>query len=69
MKLGDWRYTEWDNGQAGKELYNHQSDPDEITNLAKRPEYTELMAKFSKQLQEYSSKYKPHNSKQTRHDK
>jgi iduronate 2-sulfatase len=69
MKLGDWRYTEWNNGQAGKELYNHQSDPDEITNLAKNPEYTELMAEYRKQLQEYSSKYKPHNSKQTRHDK
>jgi uncharacterized sulfatase len=29
-----WRYTEWDGGKAGVELYDEQNDPGEITNLA-----------------------------------
>ena len=68
MKLGDWRYTEWNHGEAGKELYNHKTDPDEVTNLADKPEYKEMMARLSKQLQKYSRSYKPHNPKKTRHN-
>lgn len=30
-----FRYTEWDGGKAGAELYDHQKDPGEFTNLAK----------------------------------
>jgi iduronate 2-sulfatase len=30
-----FRYTEWDEGRAGAELYDHQSDPGEFKNLAK----------------------------------
>jgi uncharacterized sulfatase len=30
-----FRYTEWDGGKAGVELYDHQTDPNEFTNLAK----------------------------------
>lgn len=30
-----FRYTEWDGGKAGVELYDHQKDPGEFTNLAK----------------------------------
>ena len=30
-----FRYTEWDEGRAGVELYDHSKDPDEFTNLAK----------------------------------
>jgi iduronate 2-sulfatase len=30
-----FRYTEWDGGKAGVELYDHQKDSDEFTNLAK----------------------------------
>jgi iduronate 2-sulfatase len=33
-----WRYTEWDGGQAGIELYDHDQDPGEITNLAGKKE-------------------------------
>lgn len=34
-----YRYTEWDHGKAGVELYDHQKDPDEFVNLAvKDPE-------------------------------
>jgi uncharacterized sulfatase len=29
-----WRYTEWDQGRAGAELYDHDNDPREMKNLA-----------------------------------
>ena len=29
-----YRYTEWDEGRAAVELYDHQTDPDELHNLA-----------------------------------
>ena len=32
-----WRYTEWPDGS--RELYDHDADPGEITNLASRPEH------------------------------
>ena len=34
-----WRYTEWDGGKAGVELYDHSKDEDEFTNLANDPAY------------------------------
>ncbi|MCX7825864.1 MAG: sulfatase [Verrucomicrobiae bacterium] len=45
-----WRYTEWDEGRAGVELYDHDNDPGEMTNLANRPEHKELIAQLSRQL-------------------
>jgi iduronate 2-sulfatase len=32
-----WRYTEWDGGRAGVELYDHENDPGELKNLAHDP--------------------------------
>jgi iduronate 2-sulfatase len=32
-----WRYTEWDEGKAGAELYDHDADPKERKNLAADP--------------------------------
>ena len=29
-----YRYTEWDGGKRGVELYDHQSDPNELHNLS-----------------------------------
>lgn len=34
-----WRYTEWDEGKEGVELYDYQTDPGEFTNLAKNDKY------------------------------
>lgn len=33
------RYTEWDSGAAGRELYNHDNDPRELTNLVENDEH------------------------------
>lgn len=34
-----WRYTEWDEGKRGVELYDEANDPDELRNLADDPKY------------------------------
>lgn len=48
-----WRYTEWLEGRAGRELYDHENDPDEITNLAEHPEQAELVRELSALLKPY----------------
>ena len=34
-----WRYTEWDDGLKGVELYDHDHDPKELHNLAADPQH------------------------------
>jgi uncharacterized sulfatase len=41
-----WRYTEWDEGRAGVELYDHATDPHERTNLASDPRYAGTIAEL-----------------------
>lgn len=59
-----WRYTEWNQGDAGRELYDHEKDPEEITNLADRSEYAELIEGLSLQLRSYSDTYQPNLRKE-----
>ena len=42
-----WRYTEWDAGKAGVELYDHDLDPLELRNLAERPELVKTRQELS----------------------
>lgn len=42
-----WRYTEWDEGKAGVELYDHDTDPQEFTNLATDPKHAERIKELS----------------------
>lgn len=42
-----WRYTEWDEGNAGVELYDHEKDPREYTNLAKDPAYSDRVKELA----------------------
>jgi len=41
-----WRYTEWDDGRAGAELYDHDADPGEHANLAGDPRHAETIARL-----------------------
>ncbi|GIX04727.1 MAG: iduronate-2-sulfatase [Planctomycetaceae bacterium] len=50
LRTPRWRYTEWDEGKQGRELYDHEHDPHEQTNLAERPEHTETIRQLSAQL-------------------
>lgn len=50
LRTERWRYTEWDEGRQGRELYDHQSDPHEYTNLADKPEFQSVVNELSGQL-------------------
>jgi len=39
LRTPRWRYTEWDGGDAGRELYDHDNDPRELTNIAGNDEH------------------------------
>ena len=39
MRSGRWRYTVWNGGEAGRQLYDHNTDPHELANLADRPDH------------------------------
>ena len=39
VRTDRWRYTEWDKGRQGIELYDHDADPLEYTNLAEDARY------------------------------
>lgn len=46
-----WRYTEWDNGKIGAQLYDHQNDPKELNNLIKDPKYASVVAEMKALVQ------------------
>jgi len=45
-----WRYTEWDKGSRGVELYDEANDPRETRNLANDPKYAKIAAAMKKLL-------------------
>jgi iduronate 2-sulfatase len=50
IRTDRYRFTEWDQGDFGVELYDYERDPDEFTNLAPDPEKAELVKKLRQQL-------------------
>ncbi len=45
-----WRYTEWDHGKQGTELYDHNSDPGEYYNLASDSKYEQIVVEHKRLL-------------------
>jgi iduronate 2-sulfatase len=54
-----WRYTEWDQGRQGRELYDHQHDPLEQTNLANDPSQSDRITELSAQIRAAVAKTYP----------
>jgi iduronate 2-sulfatase len=50
IRTARWRYTEWDRGERGVELYDHDADPDEMHNLAHVPEHAQTIIELKKIL-------------------
>jgi uncharacterized sulfatase len=42
-----YRYIEWDEGRQGAQLYDHEKDPQEMTNLADDPAHAKIRAELS----------------------
>jgi uncharacterized sulfatase len=51
VRTDRWRYTQWDDGRRGEELYDHQADPREWVNLAARPDLAATRAQLQDLLQ------------------
>jgi uncharacterized sulfatase len=47
-----WRYTEWDDGKQGAQLYDHDTDPQEYKNLANDPKYADTVKMMQRLLRE-----------------
>lgn len=50
IRVERYRYTEWDEGKEGAELYDYHNDSREFNNLAYKPEYKKMVDELSKQL-------------------
>ncbi len=51
VRSARWRYTEWNDGRNGIELYDHDADPYEYNNLAADPRNAEVIAKLKAMMQ------------------
>jgi iduronate 2-sulfatase len=47
-----WRYVEWDDGNKGVELYDHDKDPHELTNLADEAAHAETVKQLKELLKQ-----------------
>ncbi len=48
IRTARWRYTEWDEGRRGVELYDHERDPRELRNLAGESKHRGTIAELSR---------------------
>ena len=50
IRTDQWRYTEWENGKRGVELYDESADPRELKNLATDPTRAKIVAAMRDRL-------------------
>ena len=54
LRSEKWRYTVWDDGKKGEQLFDMQADPNELTNLAARPEMVDVVKDLHEQVRKYA---------------
>ena len=51
IRTPHWRFTQWDYGAGGMELYDLRNDPDEFQNLALDSKHSLQLEKMKRQLE------------------
>ena len=59
LRTPRWRYTEWDEGRQGRELYDHDADPKELTNLAADSAHAATVEELSRALRQAAAETYP----------
>lgn len=54
VRTEKWRFTTWEMGARGEQLYDMENDPGEMTNLAADPQHAELLAELRAVVKEYA---------------
>jgi len=54
IRTDHWRYTLWDEGRKGEQLFDMQGDSRETTNLAARPEMVNVVNDLREQVRQYA---------------
>jgi uncharacterized sulfatase len=55
-----YRYTEWDDGKQGAQLYDYETDPQEYRNLASDPAHAKIVAEMKRLLSaNWANEFKP----------
>lgn len=63
LRTPRFRYTQWDGGQLGSELYDHDNDPEELVNVVDIAAYQTELPKLKQQLAEAISRAKSPSGK------
>ena len=50
VRTDRFRYIEWDEGRGGRQLYDHETDPDEIYNLAGNANQADRLKRMQSRL-------------------
>jgi arylsulfatase A-like enzyme len=59
IRTDKWRYTVWNDGTEGVELYDHQNDPGEVINLAALEGHEEALAEVKNLLAQTRHRARP----------
>ncbi|MBI3866786.1 MAG: sulfatase [Planctomycetia bacterium] len=54
VRTDRWRYTLWNDGKEGEQLFDMDHDPSESTNLATHPDHAEVAKDLRARLQKYA---------------
>jgi len=54
IRTSDYRYTLWDNGKQGEQLYDMRTDPGEHHNLANDPAHADTVKALRRRLDDYA---------------